>query len=43
MQCLVVSLCAVSAGEFVQCLMVSLYAVSGGEFVCSVWWFVCSV
>ena len=36
MQCLVVSLCAVSDGEFVQCLVVSLYAVSGGEFVCSV-------
>ena len=38
MQCLVVSLCAVSDGEFVQCLVVSLCAVSDGEFVCSVWW-----
>ena len=38
MQCLLVSLCAMSDGEFVQCLVVSLYAVSGGEFVCSVWW-----
>ena len=28
-QCLTVSLCAVSDGEFVQCLVVSL---------CSVWW-----
>ena len=36
MQCLVVSLYAVSDGEFVQCLVVSLCAVSGGEFVCSV-------
>ena len=36
MQCLVVSLCAVSDGEFVQCLVVSLCAVSDGEFVCSV-------
>ena len=36
MQCLVVSLCAVSGGEFVQCLVVSLYAVYDGEFVCSV-------
>ena len=33
MQCLVVSLCAVSDGEFV---VVSLCAVSGGEFVCCV-------
>ena len=38
MQCLVVSLCAVSVGEFVQCLVVSLCVVSDGEFVCSVWW-----
>ena len=38
MQCLTVSLCAVSGGEFVQCLTVSLCAVSDGEFVCSVWW-----
>ena len=38
MQCLLVSLCAMSDGEFVQCLVVSLYAVSGGEFVCSVCW-----
>ena len=38
MQCLLVSLCAVSGGEFVQCLTVSLYAVSDGEFVCSVCW-----
>ena len=47
MQCLVVSLFAVSDDEFVcsvwwsvcvQCLVASLYAVYDCEFVRSVWW-----